>query len=293
MGNCLAFAGPFSGVSAVDFSSANLFNLGPKKAVGYEPGMETVEPELDDCEFPPIVSKELATLAMELGEFYVEKLAIISGGTSFATYTLGTPVTTVTEAITLNGIRPVRLANKSYSVSAPVVASTVVVVSTDETPVTYVKDTDYTVNQDILGFTSITRITGGAITDKDTVSVTYGYTPAIIRTLSRGGSSEVTPIVLRILHVKRLEGTKIYGFMIDIFKAYYTKLSKVSFGADKEAKDILTLPYEFTGKYDKSRSLGYQVDAINTLHGVTLADLNMDKMSDLDLAVLKDAAVVA
>ncbi len=255
--------------------------------------METVEPELDDCEFDPVIKKELATLSMELGEFYVEKLALISGGTSKATYTLGTPVTSATENIILNGTRPVRLSNKSYSASAAVLASTVVVTSTDPTPVTYVKDTDYTITQDVLGFTQITRIGAGTITDKSTVKVTYGYTPAIMRTLSRGGSSEVTPIVLRVIHVKRIEGTKIYGFMIDIFKAYYTKLSKMSFGSDSEMKDVLTLPYEFTGKYDKNRSLGFQVDAINTLHGVTLEDLNMNNMADLDLAVLKDAAVIS
>lgn len=262
--------------------------------------METVEQDFDDCEFDPVINTESANVAFSLGELDVQKLSLISGGVSSASYTLGTPVTigpTAYETITLHGNRPVRLAHKSFSTTAPVEVSTLVVKeNTDTTPTTYVKDTDYSVDTDILGYTTITR-KGTTIEDGETVRVTYGYTPAAMKTLSRGGKNQVSPIVIRVLHVKRIEGEKIFGYMIDLFKVYFTKSGKLSFGSDKDLKAPHLIPYEFTGKYDKNRTLGKQIDAISVFDksggGVTLAQLNMDLMADLDLAVLKEAAVTA
>lgn len=295
-GNCLLFAGQYTG-AASDFSSSNLINLGLKRSVEYEPITETIQPEFDDGEFNDIIDTEQARLSVELTELVAEKLALLSGGTQIVRYVLGTQVvmSSAYDEITLSGTRPARLNHRSYSTSAPIqVTSITVKEDTDDTPDTYVADTDYTISgPDLMGYTTITRKATGAIVDGQTVRVAYTYTPAKIISLRRGGATEIQPIVLRVIHVKRIDSSNlIYGLKLDLVKAYFNKMSRVAFTSDKEKKQSWGIPYEFLGKLDNSRALtDGQVDLIDTLKGVTLTDLNMQNMADLDLAILKNAAV--
>jgi hypothetical protein len=196
----------------------------------------------------------------------------------------------------MSSTKPVRLSNRSYSTSAPVqVTSITVKEDTDTDPKTYVADTDYTISgPDLMGYTTITRKSSStSIVEGQKVRVAYTYTPAKIISLRRGGATEIQPIVLRVIHVKRIDSNNlIYGLKLDLVKAYFNKMSRVAFTSDKEKKRSWGIPYEFLGKLDNSRALtDGQVDMIDTLRGVTLTDLNMQGMADLDLAILKNAAV--
>lgn len=296
-GNCLLFAGRYTGNLANDFSSDNLVNLGLKRGVEYEPITETIQPEFDDGEFNDIIDTEQARVSVELTELVAEKIALISGGTQFVRYVLGTEVTMglgVYDKLTLTGTRPVRLKNRSYTTTAFAAPTSITVKEdTDTTPATYVLNTDYTVSgPDLMGYVTIARKSGGAIQDGQTVRVSYTYTPAKIISLRRGGATEIQPIVLRILHVKAIRNNLIYGLKLDLLKAYFNKANRISFTSDKEKKKSWGLPYEFLGKLDANRMIeDGQVDKIDVLRGVTLSDLNMQNMSDLDLAIMKNAAV--
>jgi len=296
-GNCLLFAGRYTG-AASDFSSSNLVNLGLKRSVEYEPITETIQPEFDDGEFNDIIDTEQARLSVELTELVAEKLALLSGGTQFVKYVLGTQVvmSTAYDTITMSSTKPVRLSHRSYTTSAPVQVTAITVKEdTDTDPETYVADTDYVISgPDLMGYTTITRKSSStSIVEGQKVRVAYTYTPAKIISLRRGGATEIQPIVLRVIHVKRIDSSNlIYGLKLDLVKAYFNKMSRVAFTSDKEKKQSWGIPYEFLGKLDNSRALtDGQVDLIDTLKGVTLTDLNMQGMADLDLAILKNAAV--
>ncbi len=297
-GNCLLFAGRYTGVAGTDFSSSNLINLGLKRSVEYEPITETIQPEFDDGEFNDLIDTEQARISVELTELVAEKIALLSGGTQFVRYTLGTPVTMgvgVYEEVTLSGTRPVRLANRSYTTSAfTQVTGITVKEDTDDTPDTYIADTDYVISgPDLMGYTTIARkATSVSIVDGQKVRVAYEYTPAKIISLRRGGATEISPIVLRVIHVKAIRNNLIYGLKLDLVKAYFNKANGIKFTSDKEKKSSWGLPYEFLGKLDANRTLeSGQLDLIDTLRGVTLTDLNMANMPDLDLAIMKNAAV--
>jgi len=296
-GNCLLFAGRYTG-AASDFSSTNLMNLGLKRSVEYEPVTETIQPEFDDGEFNDIIDSETVRLSVELTEVVAEKMALLSGGTQFVRYVLGTQVvmSTAYDTITMSSTKPVRLANRSYTTSAPALVTSITVKEdTDTDPETYVADTDYVISgPDLMGYTTITRkSTSTSIVEGQKVRVAYTYTPAKIISLRRGGATEIQPIVLRLIHVKRLDSSNlIYGLKVDIVKAYFNKMSTLSLTSDKDKKSSWGIPYEFLGKVDSSRLLeNGQLDLIDTLKGVTLTDLNMQGMVDLDLAILKNAAV--
>ena len=297
-GNCLIFAGKYTGNPTIDFSSANLINLGLKRSVEYEPITETISPEFDDGEFDEIIDKEQARISVELTELVAEKIALLSGGTQITRYVLGTPVTMTGsdyELLTLTGNRPVRVGKRSFTTTAAAAVTALAVKqNTDTTPTTYVKDTDYVVGTDPMGYTTIARKTAGGISDGTVVRVQYSYTPAKIISLRRGGATEIKPIVLRIVHVKAVRNNLIYGLKLDLVKAYFNKASRLSFTGDNDKKKSWGLPYEFLGKLDNSRQISDgQVDVIDTLVGVTLTDLNMHEMTDLNLAIMKNASVGA
>ena len=295
-GNCLLYAGPYSGVKASDFSAAYLFNIGLKRDVNIDFITETVEPEFDDGEFNEIVDKEQVKLSVSLTELAPEKLAVLSGGMQAVTYTLGTQVVMgeAYDTVTLIGIKKLRLPRRSYTTSAPDLPTAIVVTEdTDTTPDTYVLDTDYEITgPDITGWCYISR-KGTGIADGQTVRVSCTYTPAKMTNLVRGGlASEISPIVLRAIHVKRITNNLVYGMMVDVVRAFITTQGKIGFSSDKDKKTSLEYPYEFLGKIDTSQSTSDgQLERIVQLKGVSLTDLNMNGMPDISLAILKDAAV--
>lgn len=91
-----------------------------------------------------------------------------------------------------------------------------------------------------------------------------------------------------------MSDSAIKGMMVDVVRAFITTQGKIGFSSDKDKKTSLEYPYEFLGKIDTSQSTSDgQLERIVQLRGVSLTDLNMNGMSDMNLAILKDAAVTA
>lgn len=139
------------------------------------------------------IQNQMAKVTFDMLETNLTRLNALRGGIDTYSTTAGVLTTVTDESVTLDGVTATRLA---YANGDGSIAGSIVV--TNGAAVVRTLNTDYTVGVDSAGYTVITRIAGGAISDGETVLVDYTYTPNTAKNLSSGGKFTMTQNVLRL-----------------------------------------------------------------------------------------------
>ncbi|HJJ36545.1 MAG TPA: hypothetical protein O0X27_05165 [Methanocorpusculum sp.] len=164
---------------------------------------------------------------------------------TLTTTAAGTATTVTGELHVLTGTIAEALKNKTAG-TPTLVTSITVKDSTGST--TYVSGTDYTVGLTADGYTTISRITTGDITDGQTVQVGYTYTAAASKKFTYGSTK--MPKYLHVWLVNtNADGKK---FVIEIYKVSSIQSLELTLGSDKK-KDLMTAPVSIIGKPDSTR----------------------------------------
>lgn len=272
-------------------AASALRSLGPVWGCKIKENITTVESKADNCDMGEIIDKQEGELSFSILAGHLHDIYNIRGGIDTFEATLAETATEVTdEEVTLNGTDWSRLANRMGDWTSCTISS--VEEDAEESPATYVLDTDYEKEVDSAGYTRIRR-KGAGIDDGETVLVTYTYKPALRETLYTGGLDTISSRYYRFLHVKSIDSSdKITGYMVDIYKGYLQNGSEIAPSADDNKKDPLKEPFTLKCKQDDTRTAGKRLWAKAKINGQTLADLGLDSLDKDELGTQIRAMIV-
>lgn len=187
------------------------------------------------------------------------KLDLARGGIdTYASITgASTPITD--ELVTCNGYIGARVLNRDATGAFP---TAITVKHTSGSP-TYVLGTDYYTGQDASGYLVIIRKAGGAITDGQTVKVSYTYNAATAKTLKTGGKRTIGYRVVKLTNVNSAGKT----FSVLFYKARIKKGIELTYKSD-EATEANGMPIEIEAIKDVTRTAGDQLCYIYDEQGV-------------------------
>jgi hypothetical protein len=273
-----------AGILFVGITALNLRNTGPFWDLKKKEDIKPVDLESDNCVFSEdVVDEQTGELSFSILAGHLQDIFLMRGGLDLLTVTLAETATIVTdEHVKLTGTGWTRLANRMGDRTLVTISS--VEENKETSPTTYVLDTDYEKQVDTAGYTRIRR-KGTTITEGATVLVSYTYKPAVEVKLSTGGVETISPLFYRFLHVARLDGDKIYGYMWDIYRGVLKNGGDENVPKDKDKKEPYKQPFVITCKLDDSRQKGDQLWNKRVIKGRTLAELGMDYLDKNELGV--------
>lgn len=143
-------------------------------------------------------ASQMATLTADLWELSLQNYSDISGGLFTRTVTAGTPI------VDQNDIHPANTteASKFYAFDIQQSAGTVPtnISIEDDTPATYVLNTDYRILK-VGSAWGYIFISGGSYDPTAIITVEYDVTPASAEKVAVGGSSSQTSIIVRVTNL--------------------------------------------------------------------------------------------
>ncbi len=247
-GNTIRFG---SAMVEVGADVASLNDVGAARNVVFQETWEKVRVPSDNAGDVHVgIRNHRAGIRCNMMEIDLANLATIRGGLDDYSTAAATPVQVDDEAVVLPEGILVRLANKNADNSE--VAS--IVVAATEGGVGLTLDTDYAVAVDGAGYTGIVMLSGGAISDGQTVFVSYEYTPAASRTLTSGGNVVLADRVIRLTNTNEAGDI----FRITIYKASAEEGINLELQAD-EATDPAMVAVNLIGVVDRTRTKGDQL----------------------------------
>lgn len=183
-----------------------------------------------------IIRQRNGSVNMEVLELTPENYQLASGDGELVSVDNPSSESVAVENVTLTGTTAAALKNTD------VTANTIAVKDAAGT-ITYVLDTDYTVTTDAASkVTSIARKSTGAITDGQTVKVSYDYTKHDVTThLLFGSSSALNEIRNMVIHKKNDRNGR--HCIIQIWKLQSS--GALNFVYNEEASDVLGINLEF------------------------------------------------
>jgi hypothetical protein len=241
-------------------SESNLIDLGAMRGIVFEESWDETRVTSDNAGVIKVgMSNHLASIEGQLMEINLQALSVIRGGIDTFSSIAGTPQTVTNEPVTLSGGSQKRLAHKNGN--GTVVTS--VVVTNAAGTVTYDAGDDYVIAVDSAGFTVISRVPGGAITDGQSVLVDYSYTPLSAQRLLTGGLGTFQPRIARITNYDDA-GRR---FQITVFNSSPESGLNITF-PEADAEDPAMTPIRMTGSPDVNRAIGEQLFEIYDEQGV-------------------------
>jgi len=229
----------------------SLVDLGAMRGIVFEESWDEVRVTSDNAGIIKVgMNNHMASIEGELMEINLQTLATIRGGIDNFNTIAGTAQTVAAEQIRLTGQTLKRLANKNGNGSIV----TAVTVKNAAGAVTHALGTDYILGVDSAGYTVISRVPGGAITDGATVNVGYTYTPVSAKRLLSGGLGTFQPRVARITNYN--DAGK--EFRITVYNASPESGLNITF-PEADAEDPAMTPIRMTGSPDASRPVGEQL----------------------------------
>jgi len=256
-------------VNAIRFGSAkfevgpdldSLVDLGAMRGIVFEESWDVLRVMSDNAGLIKSgISNHQAAIEGELMEINLQTLAMIRGGIDKFEQIAGSPQTASDETIVLSGQTQRRLAHKNGN--GTVVTS--VVVTNSAGAVTYDAGDDYVLAVDSAGYTVISRVTGGGITDGQSVLVDYSYTPLSAQRLLSGGLGTFQPNVARITNYDDA-GRE---FRLTVYNSSPESGLNITF-PEADAEDPAMTPIRMTGSPDANRPIGEQLFEIYDEQGV-------------------------
>lgn len=226
--------------------------------VQFTKNVESATIEFDDVgTVQEEVSNETADISFDSGRILdMDFVAAVSGGMSTVVDVAGAPVagaTYVADSGTWLFDKFILLPGQNASGAKQTIAS--VVGSVDGA---LVAGTDYeVVNMDGLGWGISIHDSVTVTTEVQDVTVTYGYTPAVSKTLKTGGNKVINPIEVKFETIDADGNAVEYNF----YKVYPNGSFGHGFSPENSSEPI-TMPMAFVAKKDSSRATGDQLFSI-------------------------------
>jgi hypothetical protein len=220
----------------------------------------SINPEIttvtsDDCgDLFDLVSNETAEITVDTFRVLdTQFLDDISGGLATTVVTAGTPVAGASQVVASGGwnySKVILIENQMYDGSAPTITSV-----TGSVDGALVLNTDYfMVKLSEVGWGLYVIDSADVTTESQSITIVYGYTPAAVTKIYRGGIKTVTPMEM-VFETINQDG--------DFVKLFFYKVNASgSFGhgfSPETAAEPVTASLTFTAKKDLNRVAGKQL----------------------------------
>jgi len=237
-----------------------LIDLGLATSVEFTEEYEPITLKPDNGpEFIVGIKEHTATVKFEMWELDLGNLDLIRGGIDSYDTVDGILDTATAEEHVLTGVEGARLNFKNGDGTLVNIT-----VAKNEAGTTVEQNTDYIAYLDSAGYTCIARVSEStALTDGDTIKVSYEYTPAKSIKLSTGGLNTVNPRVVRLTNTNSLDKK----FQITVYAAKNQGGIELQLPAD-DADEPLKPTIELRGIVDPTRVAGDQLFEILDEQGV-------------------------
>ena len=199
------------------------------------------------------ISRQEIVLAGELVEQHLPTLHMIRGGLDTLTSVDGTAVTGATMTLAPG--------NWDVSTFIPLLHQSVDENDTTVTSIagsaagTLTEDTDYVVMDDGTGVVGVIMIGTNVDVDDDTLTITYGYTPATSRKLSSGGRGSIEGRAWKLTNINEDGDSRIWH----IYNGFFVPGGAQTFQSDNADDPISIYPITVRGKVDSTRTAGDQL----------------------------------
>lgn len=202
-------------------------------------------------------ASQMATITAELWELSTQNYVDLTGGLFTRTTVAGTPLVGTTDVLAADSTEASQFYpfdTQQYDGSTPTSISIA-----DDTPATYVLDTDYRILS-VNGVWGYMFISGGDYDSTAVITVTYSVTPAVSETIKVGGSSSQVSVWIRITNlVVRTDVSYDITNVWNIYNAFVEGDIAITLKNKDETDAVARIPISLKGILDDSRTAGDQL----------------------------------
>lgn len=205
------------------------------------------------------MASQIAIVSFNLYEQNLYNLENIRNGLDYFSSTDGTPVAVVKESHVYAATKPVFV--NYYNTAGTVVSSITVYDSSDNV---ISASTNYVTGVDSRGYSYVLPLSGGSISDTDTIKISYTYTPASAFLWGTGGKSVINSRYMKLVNTNE-DGEDL---KFEFWSATHEGGLTFTLGQDT-AESPNTIPIKMRCTFDATKAAGLQLLKITDEQGVT------------------------